>query len=97
MLIVCAVAFWEAGRACLRTGSNAARLRALSASHRAAPKPKPKTSQSLRLTKAECRVLSAYCERDPAEPLPPAEAARFAELLAKLGPLAVRVSAQRKP
>ena len=26
MLIVCAVAFWEAGRACLRSGSNAVRL-----------------------------------------------------------------------
>ena len=85
MLIVCAVAFWEARRACLRTGSNAVRLRALSASQRAAPKPKPKTSHKPRtLTKAECKELSAYCERDPAEPLPPAEAARFAELLAKL-------------
>ena len=84
MLIVCAVAFWEAGRACFRTGSNTVRLRALSASQRAAPKPKPKTSHKPRtLTKAECRELSAYCERDPAEPLPPAEA-RFAELLAKL-------------
>ena len=73
------------GRACLRTGSNAVRLRALSASQKAAPKPKPKTSHKPRtLTKAECRELSAYCERDPAEPLPPAEASRFAELLAKL-------------
>ena len=60
MLIVCAVAFWEAGRACLRTGSNAVRLRALSASQRAAPKPKPKTSHKpWTLTKAECRELSA--------------------------------------
>ena len=85
MLIVCAVAFWEAGRACLRTGSNAVRLRALNASQKAAPKPMPQTSHKPRtLTKAECRQLSAYCERDAAEPLPPAEAARFAELLAKL-------------
>ena len=84
MLIVCAVAFWEAGRACLRSGSDV-RVRALSASQKAAPKPKPKTSHKPgTLTKAECRELSAYCERDPAEPLPPAEAARFAELLANL-------------
>ena len=85
MLIVCAVAFWETRRACLRTGSNAVRLRALSASQKAPPKPKPKASHKPRtLTKAGCRELSAYCDRESAEPLPPAEAARFAELLAKL-------------
>ena len=96
MLIVCAVAFWEAGRACLRTGSNAVRLQGLSARHRAAPTPKPKTSHKPRtLTKAECRELSAYCETDPAEPLPPAEAARFAELLAKLDQGSVKVSVPR--
>ena len=67
LLIVCAVALWEAGRACLRTGSNAVRLRALSASQKAAPKPK---------SKDQGRVEGAKC-------LPPAEAARFAEWLAK--------------
>ena len=57
----------------------------LGTSQRAAPKPKPKTNHKpSTLTKAECGELSAYCERDLAEPLPPAEAARFAELLAKL-------------
>ena len=85
MLIVCAIAFWEARRAYLRTGSIAVRLRAVSANQRAALTPKSKASHKpWTLTNAECRELSAYCERDPAEPLPPAEAARFAELLAKL-------------
>ena len=45
------------------------------------------------LTKAECRELSAYCERDPAEPLPPAPA-RFAELLAKLDNMRAQTQAQ---
>ena len=85
MLIVCAVASWKAGHACLRTGSYTVQLRALSASQKAAPMPKPETSHEPRtLTKAQCRELSAYCERDPAELLPPAQAACFAELLAKL-------------
>ena len=96
--MACAVAFWEAGRACLRTGSDAVRLRALSASQKAAlsasqkaaPKPKPKTSHKPRtLAKAECSELSAYC-------VPPAEAARFAELLAKLGQGSESFNAQTK-
>ena len=42
MLVICAIVVWEAGRACVRTGSNAVRLRALSANQQKAPKQKAK-------------------------------------------------------
>ena len=79
MLAICVIALWEAGRTCVRTGSEAVRLRALSASPKSRVDPKHKP-----LNKAECRELSTLCHRDPACPLPPAEAERFAELLARL-------------
>ena len=56
---VCAVAFWELARSCVKAGSSAVRLRALSSSSQASkPKAKPK-SQARTLTKAECRELSS--------------------------------------
>ena len=61
---VCAVAFWELARSCVKAGSSAVRLRALSGSSKASkPKAKPK-SQARTLTKAECRELSSLCDRD---------------------------------
>ena len=93
---VCAVAFWELARSCVKAGSSAVRLRALSSSSKASkPKAKPK-SQARALTKAECHELSSLCDRDPSVPLPPEEAERFAALLAKLNNAGEQAPAQQQ-
>ena len=93
---VCAVAFWELARSCVRAGSSAVRLRAISSSSKASkPKATPK-SQARTLTKAECRELSSLCDRDPSVPLPPEEAERFAALLAKLNNAGEQAPAQQQ-